>query len=144
MSGDLPMQGYVWLLDPLVILNFEDDRLVGMDASDLSFLLEAYYQLQNRMRRSVSVGANDQACASAVTDRRYKAPRSGWLLVGIGQDGGAGGGVGKDAGGGFQNHFRGERPVDVGQLAVAIGGVPEKQVEGNVLGDGRGGLLLDR
>ena len=31
--------------ESLVLLNFEDDRLAGMDASDLSFLLEAYYQL---------------------------------------------------------------------------------------------------
>lgn len=30
--------------ESLLLMNFEDDRLVGMDASDLSFLLEAYYR----------------------------------------------------------------------------------------------------
>ncbi|NQX02906.1 ATP-binding protein [bacterium] len=29
--------------ESLVLMNFEDDRLAGMEASDLSFLLEAYY-----------------------------------------------------------------------------------------------------
>ncbi len=32
--------------ESLVFLNFEDDRLAGIDASDLSFLLEEYYRLQ--------------------------------------------------------------------------------------------------
>jgi hypothetical protein len=29
--------------ESLVMMNFEDDRLAGMEASDLSFLLESYY-----------------------------------------------------------------------------------------------------
>ena len=36
--------------ESLVYLNFEDERLVGMDAGDLSFLLEAYYQLHPEFR----------------------------------------------------------------------------------------------
>ena len=36
--------------ESLVLLNFEDDRLGGMDASDLSFLLESYYQLHPEFR----------------------------------------------------------------------------------------------
>lgn len=36
--------------ESLVLLNFEDDRLAGMDASDLSFLLETYYQLHPEFR----------------------------------------------------------------------------------------------
>ena len=36
--------------ESLVYLNFEDERLGGIDASDLSFLLEAYYQLHPEFR----------------------------------------------------------------------------------------------
>lgn len=36
--------------ESLVLLNFEDDRLAGMDASDLSYLLESYYQLHPEFR----------------------------------------------------------------------------------------------
>ena len=36
--------------ESLILLNFEDDRLAGMDASDLSFLLETYYQLHPEFR----------------------------------------------------------------------------------------------
>jgi predicted AAA+ superfamily ATPase len=36
--------------ESLVLLNFEDDRLAGMDASDLSFLLESYYQRHPELR----------------------------------------------------------------------------------------------
>lgn len=36
--------------ESLVFLNFEDDRLAGMDASDLSFLLEEYFRLHPGFR----------------------------------------------------------------------------------------------
>lgn len=36
--------------ESLVFLNFEDDRLAGMEASDLSFLLEEYYRLHPEFR----------------------------------------------------------------------------------------------
>ncbi len=36
--------------ESLVFLNFEDDRLAGMEASDLSFLLEEYYRLHPGLR----------------------------------------------------------------------------------------------
>jgi predicted AAA+ superfamily ATPase len=36
--------------ESLVYLNFEDDRLIGLDASDLSFLLESYFQLHPQFR----------------------------------------------------------------------------------------------
>ena len=36
--------------ESLVMLNFEDDRLAGMQAADLSFLLETYYQLHPEFR----------------------------------------------------------------------------------------------
>lgn len=36
--------------ESLVYLNFEDDRLTGIDASDLSFLLESYFQMQPQFR----------------------------------------------------------------------------------------------
>jgi predicted AAA+ superfamily ATPase len=36
--------------ESLVYLNFEDDRLAGMDASDLSFLLESYFQMHPQFR----------------------------------------------------------------------------------------------
>ena len=36
--------------ESLVLMNFEDDRLAGVDASDLSFLLESYYQLHPEFR----------------------------------------------------------------------------------------------
>lgn len=36
--------------ESLVYLNFEDDRLMGLDASDLSFLLESYFQLHPQFR----------------------------------------------------------------------------------------------
>lgn len=38
--------------ESLVFLNFEDDRLAGMEASDLSFLLEEYYRLHPQLRDS--------------------------------------------------------------------------------------------
>ena len=38
--GDLLAEGAP--RESLLLLNFEDDRLAGMDASDLSFLLESY------------------------------------------------------------------------------------------------------
>ena len=41
--------------ESLVFLNFEDDRLVGMEASDLSFLLEEYYRLHPEFRDSQQV-----------------------------------------------------------------------------------------
>jgi predicted AAA+ superfamily ATPase len=41
--------------ESLVLLNFEDDRLAGMDASDLSFLLESYYQLHPEFRDHTQV-----------------------------------------------------------------------------------------
>lgn len=36
--------------ESLVYLNFEDDRLEGMEAADLSFLLEAYFQQHPEFR----------------------------------------------------------------------------------------------
>lgn len=36
--------------ESLVLLNFEDDRLAGIQAADLSFLLETYYQLHPEFR----------------------------------------------------------------------------------------------
>lgn len=36
--------------ESLLLMNFEDDRLAGMDASDLSFLLESYYRLHPEFR----------------------------------------------------------------------------------------------
>lgn len=41
--------------ESLVLINFEDDRLAGMDASDLSFLLESYYQLHPEFRDHTQV-----------------------------------------------------------------------------------------
>lgn len=41
--------------ESLVFLNFEDDRLVGMEASDLSFLLEEYYRMHPGLRDSRQV-----------------------------------------------------------------------------------------
>lgn len=36
--------------ESLLLMNFEDDRLAGMEASDLSFMLESYYQLHPEFR----------------------------------------------------------------------------------------------
>jgi len=36
--------------ESLLLMNFEDDRLAGMDSSDLSFLLESYYRLHPEFR----------------------------------------------------------------------------------------------
>jgi len=41
--------------ESLVYLNFEDERLVGMDASDLSFLLESYFQIHPEFRDSAGI-----------------------------------------------------------------------------------------
>jgi predicted AAA+ superfamily ATPase len=41
--------------ESLVMMNFEDDRLAGMDASDLSFLLESYYQLHPEFRDQTQI-----------------------------------------------------------------------------------------
>jgi predicted AAA+ superfamily ATPase len=41
--------------ESLLLINFEDDRLVGMDAADLSFLLESYYQLHPEFRDHTQV-----------------------------------------------------------------------------------------
>src|ERR1035437_4970260 len=41
--------------ESLVFLNFEDDRLAGMDASDLSFLLEEYFRLHPGLRDHTQV-----------------------------------------------------------------------------------------
>jgi len=41
--------------ESLVMVNFEDDRLAGMDASDLSFLLESYYQLYPEFRDQMRI-----------------------------------------------------------------------------------------
>lgn len=41
--------------ESLVLMNFEDDRLAGMDASDLSFFLEAYYQRHPEFRDHTQV-----------------------------------------------------------------------------------------
>lgn len=41
--------------ESLVLMNFEDDRLSGMDASDLSFLLETYYQRHPEFRDHTQV-----------------------------------------------------------------------------------------
>jgi predicted AAA+ superfamily ATPase len=41
--------------ESLVYLNFEDDRLAGMDASDLSFLLESYFQIHPQFRDSSGI-----------------------------------------------------------------------------------------
>ena len=41
--------------ESLVFLNFEDDRLAGIEASDLSFLLEEYYRLHPEFRDSQQV-----------------------------------------------------------------------------------------
>lgn len=41
--------------ESLVMLNFEDDRLAGMDVSDLSFLLESYYQLHPEFRDDTQI-----------------------------------------------------------------------------------------
>jgi hypothetical protein len=41
--------------ESLVLINFEDDRLAGMDASDLSFLLESYYQRHPEFRDHTQV-----------------------------------------------------------------------------------------
>ena len=41
--------------ESLVLMNFEDDRLSGMDASDLSFFLEAYYQRHPEFRDHTQV-----------------------------------------------------------------------------------------
>jgi predicted AAA+ superfamily ATPase len=41
--------------ESLLMLNFEDDRLAGMDAADLSFLLECYYQRHPEFRDKARV-----------------------------------------------------------------------------------------
>lgn len=41
--------------ESLVMMNFEDDRLAGMDASDLSFLLESYYQFHPEFRDQMQI-----------------------------------------------------------------------------------------
>ena len=41
--------------ESLLLMNFEDDRLAGMDASDLSFLLESYYQRHPEFRDHTQV-----------------------------------------------------------------------------------------
>jgi predicted AAA+ superfamily ATPase len=41
--------------ESLLLINFEDDRLAGMDASDLSFLLESYYQRHPEFRDHTQV-----------------------------------------------------------------------------------------
>jgi hypothetical protein len=41
--------------ESLVFLNFEDDRLAGMEASDLSFLLEEYFRLHPEFRDQTQV-----------------------------------------------------------------------------------------
>jgi len=41
--------------ESLLFLNFEDDRLAGMDATDLSFLLECYYQRHPELRDKARV-----------------------------------------------------------------------------------------
>ena len=41
--------------DSLLLMNFEDDRLAGMDATDLSFLLECYYQRHPELRDKARV-----------------------------------------------------------------------------------------
>jgi predicted AAA+ superfamily ATPase len=38
--------------ESLLYLNFEDERLIGMDASDLSFVLEAYFEMHPEFRDS--------------------------------------------------------------------------------------------
>jgi predicted AAA+ superfamily ATPase len=51
--GDLLAAGE--LRESLVYLNFEDDRLSGIDASDLSFLLESYFQIHPQFRDSSGI-----------------------------------------------------------------------------------------
>ena len=51
--GDLLAEGAP--RESLLLLNFEDDRLAGMDASDLSFLLESYYQRYPEFRDKTRV-----------------------------------------------------------------------------------------
>jgi predicted AAA+ superfamily ATPase len=41
--------------ESLLMFNFEDDRLAGMDATDLSFLLESYYQRHPELRDKARV-----------------------------------------------------------------------------------------
>jgi predicted AAA+ superfamily ATPase len=41
--------------ESLVLINFEDDRLAGMDVADLSFLLESYYQRHPEFRDTTRV-----------------------------------------------------------------------------------------
>lgn len=41
--------------ESLIFLNFEDDRLAGMEAADLSFLLEEYYRLHPEFRDRLQV-----------------------------------------------------------------------------------------
>ena len=41
--------------ESLVLINFEDDRLEGMEVADLSFLLEAYYQRHPEFRDEAKV-----------------------------------------------------------------------------------------
>jgi len=41
--------------ESLLMLNFEDDRLAGMDSTDLSFLLECYYQRHPELRDKARV-----------------------------------------------------------------------------------------
>jgi len=41
--------------ESLILINFEDDRLAGMDAADLSFLLESYYQRHPEARDKTRV-----------------------------------------------------------------------------------------
>jgi len=41
--------------ESLLMFNFEDDRLAGMDATDLSFLLESYYQRHPELRDKTRV-----------------------------------------------------------------------------------------
>jgi predicted AAA+ superfamily ATPase len=54
--------------ESLVMINFEDDRLAGMDAADLSFLLESYYQRHPELR--------DKACVTLFLDEIQLVP--GW------------------------------------------------------------------
>lgn len=51
--GDLLVAGEP--RESLVYLNFEDDRLAGLDASDLSFLLESYFHRHPQFRDSSRV-----------------------------------------------------------------------------------------
>ena len=41
--------------ESLLLMNFEDDRLTRMDATDLSFLLECYYQRHPELRECTGI-----------------------------------------------------------------------------------------